>query len=406
MRILVVSQYYYPEQFRINDICEELVRRGHRVTVVTGLPNYPEGKVFDGYQKSYKKIDTHNGVCIIRCKIVPRGNSTVSLLLNYISYAHSAAKRIKRIDDEFDVIYVYQMSPVTMIYPAIKYKKKHNAPIYVYCCDIWPESVREKADGSVISYSNPVYFVAKVLSRKLYSKVDLIGTKCSYFSDYLINTCRIREDMTKVLYEHAEDSYLAVPEIPEENDCYDFMFLGNIGSAQNCDVLVKAISKVVSTKPFKLHFVGSGSSIDNIKELVRDLNLDDKVVFHGRHPVSEINYFYSFADCCVLALSNQTAIGLTPPAKLVGYMAASRPVIAMADGATKDIVNDSDCGICVKTKDINALIGAMTYAINHSEQFKEKGINGRKYFLSHFTLKEHIDLLEKQLNELVGGNDV
>lgn len=401
MNILVVSQYYYPEQFRINDICEELVSRGHDVTVLTGLPNYPEGEIFAGYKKNYLKVDIHNGVRIIRCKTIPRHKGGIALLINYISYAIKASRRILKLKENFDVVYVYQLSPVTTIYPAIKYKKKKKIPIYVYCCDIWPESVRETSDGSILKTTHPLYISAKYLSKKLYTKSDMIGVKCTYFSDYLNETCGVEIDKIKLLYEHAEESYLSVSEKPSNNGCYDFMFLGNIGASQNCDYLVKAIKKIHTNKPFKLHFVGNGSSLESLKKYVIDNKLDEKVVFHGRHPVSEINSFYSFADCCMLSLSEKTAIGLTPPAKLVGYMAASRPIIAAAGGATKDIINEAKCGICVKSKDIDALASAMEYAIEHSYEFEKMGINGRCYFKNHFTIKKHIDELERQLIKLL-----
>jgi len=403
MRILVVSQYYYPEQFRINDICECLVKRGHSVTVLTGLPNYPEGEIYPGYEDKYKETELHNGVNIIRCNVRPRHKGSFQLFRSYLSYVLAASKRIKKLQEQFDVVYVYQMSPVTTIYPASLIKKKENIPLYVYCCDVWPDSVRDMSEGKIMGTNNPIYIIAKWISRSLYSKADMIGVKCNQFSEYLRNVCSIDSKKCKLNYEHAEDSYLSISENPKDNSCYDFMFLGNIGISQNCDYLVKAAKLLKTDKAFKLHFVGSGSAMDSLQQYVQDSGMSDLVVFHGRHPVSEINEFYEIADCCMLILAAKTAIGLTPPAKLVGYMAASRPIIAAAEGATKDILAEANCGLCVKPDDIQSISNAMKYAIENQDEFDNKGINGREYFKTHFTLEKHIDELEKQLSELIGG---
>ena len=402
MRILVISQYYYPEQFRVTDICEELVKRGNEVTVVTGLPNYPEGEIYPGYEFAYKKIDELNGVKIVRCKLRPRHKGKINLALNYISFAIQANKAVRKIDNNFDAVYVYEISPITLAIPAIKYKRKYHIPIYLYCCDIWPECVRD-TDGEPIRTSHPIYILAKWVSKYVYKRMDRIGVKCNQFTDYLHEVCDINRGKCALLYEHAEDSYLEIPDEPEDNGCYDFMFLGNIGLAQHCDYIIKAAERITSQKPFKVHFVGSGSGLGDLQKYVKEKKLDDKVVFHGRHPVSEINKFYGFADCCMLTLSAKTATGLTPPAKLAGYMAASRPIIAAAVGASEDIIREADCGICVDSENIEGLSQSMIYALEHQDEFKEKGKNGRRYFKKNFTLDKHVNSLERELKYLVGG---
>ena len=136
MRILVISQYFYPEQFRINDICLELQRRGHEVNVITGLPNYPEGEIFEGYENSYANMEKYHNIDVYRCKLRPRHTGTVNLIRNYISFAYKASKLALKIRKKYDVIYVYGLSPVTQAIPAIIFKKKSNVPIYYYCFDI------------------------------------------------------------------------------------------------------------------------------------------------------------------------------------------------------------------------------------------------------------------------------
>lgn len=399
VNILVVSQYYYPEQFRINDICAELVKRGHRVTVLTGQPNYPDGEIFQGYEK-INSYEEHDGVQIMRCKIRPRHKGNINLLRNYISFAYNSSKKTRELRNDYDIVYVYQLSPILLTLPALKLKKRYQIPVFLYCCDIWPESVRDR-DGEPMSIHHPIYIVAKCISKYIYNHVDKVGVKCNQFIDYLHDVCEVKKDKCCLIYEHAENSYLSISEEPIDNGCYDFMFLGNIGFAQNCDYIVKAVERIKTDKKYKIHFVGNGSGLERLQRYVNVKGLENKVIFHGWYPVSKINQFYEIADCCILTLSCKTAIGLTPPAKLSGYMAASRPVIAAATGATEDIIKAADCGICVDPEDADGLLSAMQYAIEHQEEFREKGKIGRNYFKKNFTLDKHVDILEKELISLV-----
>ncbi len=401
MKILVITQYYYPEQFRVTDVCEGLVKKGNEVTVVTGIPNYPEGEIFPGYEDSYKKEEVYNGVKIIRCNNEPRHKGIVKLFVNYISFVISANKVIENIDKDFDIVYVYQMSPITLALPAIKYKKLYGTPIYLFCMDLWPESIREISTNNIMSRYNPIYLFVKYLSIYIYTSVDCIGVKCNQFTNYLINVCKVHKNKINLLYEHAEEVYLKVNEFPDDNQCYDFMFLGNIGSAQHCELLVEALRNVKSTRKYKLHFVGDGSAIDDIKALVNKLGMNDFVVFHGRKPLGEIIEYYNLADCCLLTLSTRTDCGLTPPGKLYSYMAASRPIIAAAGGDSMTIINDNNCGICVGYGNINGLTEAMQYALDNEKEFQERGHNGREYFKKNFTLDKHIKELEKQIESLL-----
>ena len=400
MNILVISQYYYPEQFRINDICEELVKKGNMVTVLSGIPNYPLGEIYDGYENSHKNLEVKNGVRIIRCNNRPRHRGIINLILNYLSYVRCSNKIIKNMREKFDIVYVYELSPITMAIPAIIYKKKTGTPLYLYCLDLWPESIREISNDRLLSTHNPIYLITKIVSQKIYNSADCVGIKCREFSDYLINVCKVNPNKIKLLYEHAEDSYLQIGEKTSNEKCYNFMFLGNIGIAQNCEILLKAVSALETKINFKLHFVGDGSDLENLKNKTKEFKLEDKVVFHGRQPVSEVNKYYAMADCCLLTLSNNTACGLTLPAKLTGYMASGRPIIAAADGATKSIIGEADCGICISPKDVDGIRVAMQYALENQVEFRNKGLNGREYFKTHFTLEDHIKNLLEQFEEL------
>ncbi len=406
MKILVVSQYYYPEQFRITDICEELVKRGNEVTVLTGLPNYPEGEIYTGYEKSYMNDEVKNNVRIIRCNLRPRHKGTFNLALNYFSFVFQSIKKLKNLTCNFDVIYVYGLSPVFMALPAIWYKKKYQIPIYYYCMDIWPESIRDVQNGhALMSLHNPVYVVAKILSKYVYKNVDIIGVKCEFFSDYLNNVCNINRDKMLLLYEHAENTYLSISESPNDNGIIDFMFLGNIGESQNCDLLIEAFSRTNYKNKAKLHFVGDGSYASKLKTIVKEKELSEDIIFHGKHSLSEINSFYEYADVCLLSLSSSTASGLTPPGKLYSYLASSRPIVGMINGSAKDVIEKANCGFVVKDRDVDALTCVMQKIINNPTCLNGLGLNGRKYFVNNFTLEKHILKLEEQLMLMIGKNN-
>lgn len=167
MRILVVSQYYYPEPFRINEICEELVLRGHNVTVLTGNPNYPDGEIYAGYDNKDNE-EIINGVRVIRCVLHPRHRGIVNLFFNYLSFLLSALRRIRKIKNEFDVVYAYQLSPITSCQPAVYFAKKFKLPLLMYCLDVWPESIVGQ-----VSEKKPIFKIVKNISAKIYNNTTL-----------------------------------------------------------------------------------------------------------------------------------------------------------------------------------------------------------------------------------------
>ena len=169
MNILVVSQYYYPEPFRLNEICEELVKRNHNITVLTSNPNYPDGEIFNGYQNINSK-EMINGVVVYRCKCRPRHKGSINLALNYIDFVRKATKIISTIDEDFDCIYIYQLSPITSCMPAFKLKKERKLPIFLYCLDVWPESLR----GSILG-REPFFSLIGQLSKWIYCNAEKIA---------------------------------------------------------------------------------------------------------------------------------------------------------------------------------------------------------------------------------------
>ncbi len=398
MRIMVVSQYYYPENFRINDICEELVKRGHQVTVLTGLPNYPEGIVPQEYKKRKKRHEVIKGVEVIRCFEIGRRTGGFWRILNYLSFMWSGERKAKHIDaDSFDVIYGYALSPITQMKAALKLKRRSGKKILLYCCDIWPEVLK----GS-IPENNPAYKWATRISKEVYDGSDVVQVTSKSFIKYISETHGIPASKIEYLPQHAEDEYLSMDLSPTPNGVIDFMFAGNIGTVQDLDCIVNACEILKDKIPngWKVHIVGDGSYLETTKNMVHGKDLDQCFVFYGRHPVSEMPKYYKLADVCLITLKGDTAVGLTIPSKLQGYMAAAKPVIGAINGSAKEIIDESGCGLCVSASDYVGLASAMQECIDKWERFEKCGKKGRQYFKEHFTKEIFMDNLEKRLEEM------
>jgi len=395
MNILVVCQYYYPEQFRINDICEQLILDGHLVTVLTGLPNYPTGKIPNEYRWWRKRKETINGVKVLRCFEIGRKNGVIGIALNYASYMFSASVKALFIKEDFDVIFVYQLSPVFMALPGVVLKKRSHKPLYLYCCDIWPESLK----NYISDEKNYIYRTVSKFSSYLYSKCDAITVTSEPFIEYFNQAHSISIERITYNPQHAEDIYLEM-DFSTENDVIDFVFMGNIGIAQDIDCILDATEKINLIPKFKVHFVGDGSYLSTSKDLVKQKGLEDIVVFHGRHQLEKMPDFYKLADVCLLTLKDDSLVGLTMPSKLQGYMAAGKAIIGAINGAAQEVICESKCGVCVNASDSDALAEAMKDFIQNPDKFKECGENARSYFKSHFTKEIFMKKLNKTLMDI------
>ena len=281
-KILVICQYYKPEPFRISDICEELVCRGHEVHVVTGYPNYPEGVLYEGYGKGKHIDEVINGVKVHRCYTVPRQTGIAKRLLNYYSYAISSTKYVlskKCVASDgkaFDVVYCNQLSPVMMAHAAIAYKKKYKVPVVMYCLDLWPESLI----AGNISRNSVVYKYFDKVSKRIYKNMDKILVTSEMFQEYFESKFAIKN--TYYLPQYAEA--LFNPEIcyKKPNEFIDLMFAGNIGIAQSVETIIRTAAKCKDMKQVRWHIVGNGSDFDRCQNLAEELKLGNLTwIIHG-----------------------------------------------------------------------------------------------------------------------------
>ena len=393
MRILIVSQYYYPEQFQINEIAPELVRRGHEVTVLTGRPNYPHGEIYPGYERV--KQEEIEGVKVIRVPHHPRKHGPIHLLWNYVSFARQGIKAAKKLSEGSDIILAYQLSPVTSLYPAVTYKKKHGTPLLNYCLDIWPES----AQAHLHSDKGPIYGAICIISKKLYQQCDHIAVTSRPFIDYLSEKNGVDPEKMSYIPQHADASYLSMNLSAEENGIADFMFAGNLGKGQWIDVIIKA-AKEIGDKNFRIHIVGDGSVRTDLEKLTKELNVADKVIFYGNQKRNDMPDFYRKADALLITLRGNNFVGNTMPGKLQTYMSCGKPVFGAINGAAMEVIHESGCGKCVSAGDYKGLAQLMAEYIDYPERFSGCGEKATEYFRNHFTLKHYCDDLEHLLETM------
>ncbi len=403
MKILIVSQYYYPEQFQINEIAPELVRRGHKVTVLCGLPNYPKGVIFEGYANNQsvaqreKEYFTQTGVEVVHVRQTPRGNNPLSLIRNYLSFARNSIKVVREFDDDFDIVLGYQLSPITSMFAAREYKRLHGTPLLFYTLDIWPVS----ALGMLKSKFNPLMWLVAGISKKLYNLADRILVTSRPFADYLHQANSVDPHRIAYLPQHASAAMLEL-NLDKQNDTgrVDFMFAGNLGKGQRIDVIVKAAVTLGPRTDYRIHLVGDGRMKEQLEKMVKAYGLEDNIIFHGNQRREDMPDFYCMADALLITLRGNNEVGNTMPGKLQMYMTTGKPILGAINGAAKEVIEESGCGKCVGAGDYKGLARIMEDFIMHNEAYTDCGAKARFYFAAHFTLENYINGLETEMFKL------
>ena len=402
MRILVICQRYWPEQFQITDICEGLAAHGHDVTVLCGLPNVglpeSEGHVLPEYRGGRNRAQERNRVRIVRAFEVGRRTGVLWRTVNYYSFWKAADRKVLTLGD-FDVCLAYQLSPAMMCDPARVLKENRGVPYLLYCCDLWPESMKamlgEKGAPIVEHFGR--------VCRKFYSAADRIAVESPSFEGYFEDFHGISGDRLTYIPQFSTDG--AEP-VLEPHDGVNFFFLGNMGTVQCVPFLLEAFKRAYEAEPglgMQLHFVGDGVAQDAAKGFVRENDLGDAVLFHGRHPVAEMPRFYAQADACVMDLDDSTLIGSTIPSKLQGYMAAGKPVVAAVRGGARFVMDEAECGYAVDPGDVEGFAGALVELARATHLREELGAKGRAYFEKHFTKEAFLDAVERELASITKG---
>lgn len=381
--ILVISQYFYPETFRINDMCQEWVKRGYQVTVITGIPNYPMGKFFEGYGYTKRREETWNGIHIIRIPLIARGSSSIGMVANYASFTISGFIMNLLTNIKADYVFTFEVSPMTQALIGCWYAKKHHVPHYLYVQDLWPENVI-----TVTGITNPL--IIKPIDKMVdyvYKNADEIFATSPSFVDAICNR-KVKVSREKVHYwpQYAEEFYRPcerkrIEEIPEDG-CFKIIFTGNIGTAQGLQILPKT-AELLKDENIKFVMVGDGRYLDEFNQEIKVRKVEDKFIMIPRQPAEKIPEFLAACDVAFLSFQDAPLWQMTIPAKLQSYMACGMPVIASAGGETGRIINEAGCGVCTNIGDAVELRQAVIYMKNRND-LKEMGMKSQSYFKTHF----------------------
>jgi len=394
MKILIFSQRYWPENFRITEIAETLVNNGHLVTVLTGLPMYPGGYVYNSYKKKKNRYQTHNNVVIIRSNERERKNNFLSRYLNYSSYSHYAFKTINTIKDKFDIVLINELSPIMSVKAVSQYKKIRYVKTLMYEMDLWPESLLSGG----IKKNGKIYNHYKKVSDNIYSSCDKILVSTKEHIDYIKALPKSYNVNIDYLPQYAESIFEDNAFEFVDNNKIDLMFAGNIGKAQKIDVIINAANLLKNNSKYVFHIVGSGSELENAKKLVKDLNLDN-VIFYGQRPLEEMPELYKKADAMLVTLENKSYANMTIPGKVQSYMAAGKPIIGSISGSTYNLIKENGIGyVCEaeQPEELAKIILGLEY-----DDLVKIGKHSREVYFKNFSKEKFINTLIDEMNKLV-----
>ena len=393
MKILVVCQNYYPENFVISKICEELVRLGHRVTVLTGKPNYGYGYILPEYKNV--KSEIINGVNVERVNLVARKKSRFSIIQNYLSFWSNSKKWIRKCKENFDVVYSMSLSPVTILAAGNLYKKKHNVPHIVHCVDLWPESVLVT---NAVNKRTLVYKILYKWSRDLYSKADEVLLGSPSFEEYF-------KEVLKLSY--IPYKFVPQPSLVEKSDALPFAFdkeyfnilyCGNLGRIQLIEMIPEAMKELKDTK-VKFHIIGMGPKTDLLKEKIKAYGLEDTVIYHGPIPAAKAAGYFKSADALYVSLNKNGYVGKTIPNKLQMCMTFAKPIIAMLDGDGKEALLKADGGLICEQSPESLITGIKAMMALSPSERKRLGNNNLTYYNSNYSLENVSKSIEKELRK-------
>ncbi len=406
MRLLIVTQYFWPETFRVNDLAAGLRERGHEVTVYTGKPNYPDGRFFAGYGFFRQAHDRYRDMRIIRVPLIPRGDGgSFRLALNYLSFALFASVLAPfRVPGRFDAILAYEPSPVTVGLPALVLKKLKGAPLLFWVQDLWPESL--SATGAVRAP-----WILKGVGRLvsfIYRGSDLILVQSRAFIQS-VTAFGIPAERIAYFPNSAEEIYRPVvlpPDAPERSRLpagFRVMVAGNVGAAQDFETVIDAAERLKTHPDIHWIIVGDGRLLPWVEAEVKRRNLGNTVQLAGRHPVESMPRWFALADAMLVTLRRDPIFAMTIPARAQSYLACAKPIVAALDGEGARVIREAGAGVAVAAGDAAALAGAVLamYRMPEPER-RAMGESGRRYFEAHFERQRLLGQLERWIDGLAG----
>lgn len=405
MRLLIVSQYFWPETFRVNDLAAELKARGHEVTVLTGLPNYPDGAVFESYRRDPAAFASFHGADVLRVPMLPRGRGKLRLVLNYLSFAVAgvlfAPSKLK--GRRFDAIFVFQTSPITSALPALWLRSLRRTPVLLWVLDLWPDTL--SAIGVVRSPAL-LAAVGKLVSF-IYRRCDRILIQSQAF---VANVVRYGGERDKIRYFPGwseavfadVDGAEPAEELAPYRDDFKVLFAGNIGEAQDFPSIIAAADMLRDVRHLRFIVVGDGRAGDAARAEAERRGLQDRVIFLGRFPLERMPSFFTGADALLVSLVDRPIWAMTIPGKVQSYLASGKPILGMLNGEGARVIDEAGAGISGPAGDAVALAANVRalMALNEDERAK-MGQRGREYSARAFGREELFDKLEAWVAELL-----
>ena len=387
-RILIISQHFWPENFRISDIAEGFAENDIEVDVLCGIPNYPNGNIPDGYGFFKNLKQNYNGVNVHRCwEITRKGNSSIRIFLNYISYPFFASfKVLSFLGKKYDAVFCYETSPVYMIFPAIVYSKLQKVPLTTYVLDLWPENLY-----SVLPIQNKfLQKVCEVTSHWHYKKSDKLIAMSPSLKDKLMEVSGKPAEKVAVIPQYCEKFYeqeIEDAQLSEKyKDYFKIVYAGNISPAQNLEVAVDSavLLKENGINDVKFIIVGDGMSRNDIEKYAAEKGVAEYFDFLGSKPVTDMPKYHTLADCLFAPLAKSDLIGLTIPAKVTSYMAGRKPVITAIDGEGSLVIEKAKAGLTGESGNSVQLFENIKtlYSMSPADR-KQLGDNAFSWHLQH-----------------------
>ena len=390
MRILLVCQYYSPEPISVSRIAEDLVKRGHEVTVLTGLPNYGFGRILEGYEKPI--TEEINGVHVVRVKLKPRTNSKKSLIANYLSFWRHAKRKVNHLG-RFDLVYGIQLSPVISMAPAIKYAKKRHVPFVLSCYDLWPES---PVASGYIKKNSLAYKILYLWSRKIYAKADKILTSSPAFEPYFKDVLKLDKNISTVYQPPVELEQADAPKSYETKT--NIVYAGNLGKLQRVDQFVEAMKFLQPGESIHLWVLGSGVEGKRIEEIVEKYHLQDRVSLIGLVSQQEVANYVANATALVVSLpSSDSVVSETIPSKLVTSLGCGKPIIAAVGESNKKILMAAKGSYFTNPDSKNIGDVYRKIAQESKNNLIKMGEDNLAYYKIHFEFSKVMDSLEREL---------
>jgi glycosyltransferase involved in cell wall biosynthesis len=394
MKVLVVSQHYFPESFAITSICEYFVQKGDSVCVVTGQPCYGKTTFYDGYEKP--GINIVNGVKVIRLSQTPRKGSLFSLLKNYFSFWRSSRKYVKSLKENYDIVFSCCLSPITSVCAANLYAKKHHVKHVHYCMDIWPESA--VAVGA-IARKSLFYHFALSLSRSIYRKMDKIIVSSPSFTQYFREILKLNKIPIVYIPQPVAASNVGGNSFSFPKSL-TFVYAGNIGSLQLVEQMVIACSKLPSNLDYSFYIFGWGSRLSSVLKLICDNNLQKHVFYGGFLSQNDLASRLNAAKCLVLGLKDDGSIvSKTIPNKLISYLSFGKPLIACMGGDGALIAKESNSAIvCGQSAELISEAFLKISKMSEKE-LAEMGKSGFDFYRDNFSYSFLLDEIRKNFTD-------